>query len=287
MEKGFSFHPVQGYLQLFAPQGEPLEYLLGLGVASLEFMVRDPRLSEELSLIERSQDVGCRITLHPRWEGVFDVTEFADEPTNRVLQNFEELFKTAGTLADRQDYPVVIVVHGPTYPSETQESYELGVRTMAKFLHWAGDHAQRTGQRLRFGFENRPKKLGAKMGESHANTLEIVERADHELVSITWDMGHSAFNVYHGLDDLYPPRAFLERVSHVHIHDLRDGDDHYPLFYNALPYAEYIARLAEVGYRGVVNLELTDLTRLELTSSDVLADIVASLAQIDGAMVSR
>jgi sugar phosphate isomerase/epimerase len=196
MEKGFSFHPVQGYLRLFAQRGELLECLLGLGVESLEFVVHAPRLSEELPLIERAKDIGCRITLHPRWEGVFDVTEFADEPTNRVLQNFEELFVTAGALADRQDYPVVIVVHGPTYPSETKESYELGIKTMAKFLHWAGDRAQRTGQRLRFGFENPPKKLGAKMGGSHANTLEIVERADHELVSITWDMGHSAFIVH-------------------------------------------------------------------------------------------
>jgi hypothetical protein len=53
------------------------------------------------------------------------------------------------------------------------------------------------------------------------------------------------------------------------------------------PNAEYIARLAGVGCRGVVNLELTDLTCLERTSSDVLADIVESLARIDGAMRSR
>ena len=124
------------------------------------------------------------------------------------------------------------------------------------------------------------------MGESHANTLKIVEQADHELVSITWDMGHSGVNAHRGTDDLYPSQAFLERTIHVHIHDLKDGIDHYPLLYDGLPYAEYIAQLEKVGYRGVLNLELPDPSRLGLADSSVLADISESLANIDKALKS-
>lgn len=287
MVKGFSLHPSDKYLAFFAQQGDPIEYLLGLGVESLEFVVRDPCLSEELALVKRCQDAGYQVTLHPVWAGVFEVTEFADEPANEIRQNFEELFKTAGTLANRQEGPVIIVVHGPTYPTEAPEYYTLGINTMATFLHWAGNHAQRAGHRLLFGFENRPKIAGnAKMGESHANTLKIVEQADHELVAITWDMGHSGVNAHQGSDDLYPPQAFLERVIHVHIHDLKDGTDHYPLLYDGLPYAEYIARLAKVGYRGVLNLEVPDPARLGLAGSGVLADISESLVNIDRALIS-
>lgn len=281
MIKGFSLHPSDRYLQCFGAHGDPVSFLLALGVQSLEFVVRDPSLPREISTIRKCQQAGYQVTLHPVWRDAFDVVQFSERLANEIRQNFEELFRLAGDLANHQQKPVIIVVHGPTYSGETQDYWELGIKTMATFLCWAGNYAEQKGHGLLFGFENRPKIAGrAKMGDSHANTLEIVERADHELVGITWDMGHSAVNANMSTDDLYPPQPFLEKVMHVHIHDLKGGIDHYPLIYDGLPYGEYIAKLADVGYQEVLNLELPNPDRLGLGNSSVVADIRESLGNI-------
>lgn len=286
--KGFSFEPRDSYLEVFAQEGNAIGFLWELGVGSLEFMIRDPLMCERLSFIRKCQEAGYQVTLHPIWAGPFEVLRFADDPTNEIRQNLAQLFATAGDLADRQGKPVLIVVHGPTFRGSEPNPREVGVKTMASFLHWAACHSQEHGQELLFAFENRPRFPDrAITGDSHADTIAIVEGADHERVAIAWDMGHSAFNAYQGTDSLFPSPAFLERVAHVHIHDLRNGVDHYPLIYGGFPYGECIRGLVAVGYRGVINLELTGMDKLGLDGSRALADIRASFAVIDRALVSR
>ena len=281
MRRGFSLTRSGDFLEVFGGAEGALDFLRGVGVESLEFRAIDPSLGNELGLVRMCQERGFGITLHPVWEGPFDLMGFGVERGNRIRENFELLFEVAGDVAGGQDVALVIVVHGPTYPTEAERYYELGVRTMASFLRWAGRHVEDNAYRLVFGFENRPKIPDrAKMGESHSNTLEIVELADHGLVGITWDMGHSVRNVQLGVDGLYPSRAFLERVNHVHIHDLREGMDHCPLLYGGVPYEENIRRLADLGYGGVLDLEVPDLTRLGLGGSSVVDDIRLSMERI-------
>jgi sugar phosphate isomerase/epimerase len=281
MRRGFSLTRSDDFLEVFGRAERALGFLREVGVESLEFRAVDPSLGGELELVRMCQERGFGITLHPVWEGPFDLMEFGVERGNRIRENFEVLFRVAGDVAKGQDAALVIVVHGPTYPTEEERYYELGVRTMVNFLRWAGRYAEDSAYKLEFGFENRPKILcQAKMGESHSNTLAIVDLADHRLVGITWDMGHSVRNVQLGVDGLYPSRAFMERVNHVHIHDLREGVDHHPLLYGAVPYEEYIRMLAASGCGGVLDLEVPDLTRLGLGGSSVADDIRLSMERI-------
>ena len=47
----------------------------------------------------------------------------------------------------------------------------------------------------------------------------MVRKIPGKKIGICWDMGHSYSNVVNHKFPLFPPKEFLERVIHTHIHD--------------------------------------------------------------------
>ena len=72
------------------------------------------------------------------------------------------------------------------------------------------------------------------------------------------DLGH----LVHYAHDLEEGLGLLPRVRHLHYHGVRDGKDHQGL-HDAAQARMLGARLAEVGYDGVVTLEMYSLEKLE------------------------
>ncbi|HEY9765455.1 MAG TPA: TIM barrel protein, partial [Chroococcales cyanobacterium] len=78
-----------------------------------------------------------------------------------------------------------------------------------------------------------------------------------EGIQICWDMGHGVMNsLRYGLPK-DPPEGFVQRVGHVHLHDITKGRDHHPLLYGHTPYRKYLRRLKHAGFDGTINLELS------------------------------
>jgi sugar phosphate isomerase/epimerase len=91
----------------------------------------------------------------------------------------------------------------------------------------------------------------------YENLVEICRRVDHPALGIGWDLGHTCSNVLRGLIPKEPPREFIERVIHSHIHDLgRNGQTHWPLGMGTLPLDFYMENLRSVHYTGYHTLEL-------------------------------
>lgn len=91
----------------------------------------------------------------------------------------------------------------------------------------------------------------------YENLVEICRRVDHPAIGIGWDLGHTYSNVLRGLILKNPPKDFVERIFHTHIHDLgRDSQTHWPLTVGTLPLDFYLEQLKSVDYRGYYTLEI-------------------------------
>ena len=94
------------------------------------------------------------------------------------------------------------------------------------------------------------------LGGTYAEVVEMARAAGPE-VGITWDLGHTTWNHQQGLDRLWPGPAFLERVAHVHVHDVgANGRTHFPLDQARAALEGFVERLKGVGYSGLWDLEV-------------------------------
>ena len=113
------------------------------------------------------------------------------------------------------------------------------------------------GYPVRIALENSRKMPDKTDGDSVAQVLDAVIRADRRNVGICFDMGHFAWYTENFTDDpqMLPPKEFMARVIHTHIHACVDGTTHFPLDTWRDPFARYI-RALDYRYYGVYNIEL-------------------------------
>jgi sugar phosphate isomerase/epimerase len=91
-----------------------------------------------------------------------------------------------------------------------------------------------------------------KVGDSKRELLALVSCSSVSRVGICWDIGHDARN-----GGTATPAGFIERVTHVHVHDLSPhGEDHHPLLYGNAPFGAALRHLRHGGYEGSVILEV-------------------------------
>lgn len=110
---------------------------------------------------------------------------------------------------------------------------------------------------VRIALENNRKMPDRTDGDSLALVLDAVTSVDRENVGICFDMGHFAWYAenFTDLPNMLPPREFLSRVIHTHIHAYNEGTTHFPLDQWCEPISRYIDALG-YKYLGVYNVEL-------------------------------
>ncbi len=109
-----------------------------------------------------------------------------------------------------------------------------------------------------FVLENQRSKGYIDPGITFTGVVNMVKKIPGKKIGICWDMGHSYSNTVNYNHPPFPPKEFLERVTHTHIHDLGPtGRTHWPFKENNVPLKENIELLKSFGYKGVDNLELS------------------------------
>lgn len=128
----------------------------------------------------------------------------------------------------------------------------------AAMLVALSDHILSQGYPVRIALENNRRLPDKSDGDSAALVLDAVTRAARENVGICFDMGHYAWYAatQRGDHELLPPRAFLSRVIHTHIHAFCEGTTHYPLDGWKKTLSLYLDAL-DYKYYGVYNIELS------------------------------
>ena len=253
LEIGFSQRPL--YRRLYGDRDIP-KYLRELGFSSVETPIGleiDPEALYDH--VACCRDVGLRVSLHPYCEGtVCDPTFFSIEPDNACRHHQERLLSLAAEAAEIQQSPMVVNIHPATGPS-TLSRRELVDRSVA-FLVWARQWCARNAPDVQgvaeLQFSPDPGEPVQRIGDTYDELLQITTRSE---VRACWDFGHAYFNSQRFGVPLYPPEALLERIGHVHCHDVCLGD-HCPLIYDTLPWREFIRRLIEKGFDETIILEV-------------------------------
>jgi len=234
------------------------------GVNSVEIRKLSRGLDEETykafnKSIQMIWDKGMQITIHGDVEGCFEGEKFADiYPSMKyILDNFKQY-----------QNEIVIPIHAiQKKASETSLNWEeLKNQTIELFKKWT-QTIEAENLPIYFALENnRSKETAIDPGNSCKEVLEMVKAIDSPHLGICWDMGHLYSNLTVGREidmdieqSIVPPKSFLEKVIHTHIHNLNSkGKTHFPLTKEyELPLESYIEALKSVDYKKTLNMELS------------------------------
>jgi len=117
------------------------------------------------------------------------------------------------------------------------------------------------------------------LGATYSEVTALAQAAGPE-VGITWDLGHTTWNHLQGFDVEWPDERFLQRVMHVHVHDVGPtGRTHFPLDQARAPLEGFVERLRGIGYAGVWDVELYP-NRWEGSASERRRRLEGSVARL-------
>ena len=178
------------------------------------------------------------------WDYGFSVTVHANVKTAEVAVE-EVLLPLAAVLTHLRQRELIVTVH-PI------------VGDNAEMLRVLSDEAIKRDYPVRFALENQRLLPDKSEGDSLAMVLDAVRTVDRRNVGICFDMGHYAWYAerYTASPNTLPPKEFLSRVIHTHIHACNEGTTHFPLDGWGDPLDAYLKAL-DHGYFGVYNLELS------------------------------
>ena len=112
------------------------------------------------------------------------------------------------------------------------------------------DHAQEHG--VVIGFEPEPGMFV----ESMAHFDELKERIPHPALGLTLDLGHVTITEEPPFEGVI--ERYRDSIVNVHIEDIRNREHvHLPFGDGEIDFPPLLAKLKEIGYRGVVQVELS------------------------------
>lgn len=237
----------QCWFEMFGPVDDGLAVLAGLGVSGIE--LRDARDAPDSVLIGAATAAvgraGMSATVHLWLPG------FAKDPTLPPnMRAADEALRRFGQSGARS--PSAMHSHDRNDFDTTEAAIEQTARDLVilcRLLEEAGSVLKPSLELCRF-------KEDAPVGTSFSELCQIAELADCPTLGFCWDMGHGLANHVSYGASVSPPKEFLERVTHTHIHDLDErGRTHGPLGTESL-IASMVHQLVESDYDGIYNLEL-------------------------------
>lgn len=264
------------YRRLYGAR-EILSFLRELGIGAVETPVgpetRPHVLTEHIA---HCVDAGLKVSLHPYSEAsIFNPRYFSPETDNPCRELHERFFSIAAEAARRQQFPAVVNLHAAAGTSD--DSRQRLLDQSVAFFTWAGrwcrDNAPQVSVTVELQISPNTDEPRQRIGDTYEELLDIATCSD---VPACWDFGHAYWNTHRYGWPLYPPEALLKRIGHVHCHDAYN-EDHQPLVYNAVPWREFIKRLAEHGFDGRVILEVPPDQFLRAGGLQSLIDSAAAL----------
>jgi sugar phosphate isomerase/epimerase len=274
LEIGFSQHPL--YHRLYGDRDVP-SYLRSLGFTAAETPISPETSHEALrDHVARCREAGLRVSLHPYCERTdCDPSLFSTEPGNACLRHHERFLSWAAEISQVQQSTTVVNIHPAAAPPTTRRR-DL-VDSSISFFSWARQWCSHNAPDLRVVAE---LQFGPDPGEpiqrAGDNYDELVEIATQSGVRACWDFGHAYFNARRFDVPLHPPQALLERIGHVHCHDVRRGD-HCPLVYDTLPWRDFIESLILQGFDDTIIIEVPPSSFLEAGGIESVAQSIENL----------
>ena len=222
-----------------------LSLLKAEGVSSIELRHRKKDLSRDelYKAAETVVNAGFSITIHGDALPVPEDFDYDNLfPWNKIIQS---LHKDFGNTVTVTFHPIIAEDNEDLSAKLTSETLKILSRYQNNSIY-------------SYVLENQRSKGYIDPAVSFEGVVNMVKKIPDNKIGICWDMGHSYSNTVNYNHPLFPPKEFLERVTHTHIHDLGPtGRTHWPFKENNVPLKENIELLKSAGYSGIYNLELS------------------------------
>lgn len=275
LDIGYSDSDVYG--RLFGMRDIPA-YLRELGFEAVETPVGLE--TDGRALLEHARRciaAGLCISLHPYSEqSPANPAMFTLDADNPCWQFHERFLDLAAQIAQLQNRPTVINIHSAAH-SEVLRSQQIerSVQFFRRCRQWC--ESQGGTARVVAELQIAPHRSESvqRIGDRYDELLEVLQRSD---IAACWDFGHAVMN-HRNLDyELQPSEDFLDRVAHIHCHDIGTSD-HQPLIYGNVPWRDFLAQAAAHGFDGTVILEVPPEHYLANTGLDAVVQSAQSLRQ--------
>jgi sugar phosphate isomerase/epimerase len=232
-----------------------------LGIEAVEIPLgADTDLDHVLGQARWCLQAGLHVSFHPYSEGhAANPAEFAGPSSVPASVHARFLALAAAVAAEQSD--AVVNIHPAAVRDGTRSRHELVEASVAFFdwaRTWCEEHAPDVHPvaELQVGpFRDEPI---IRIADDPMELADVVTRSG---VGACWDVGHAVWNHRRFGTDEQPADALLERVTHVHCHDV-DEVDHRPPRRGDAPWRRFLQRLAATGYVGTVIIEVTPRTFL-------------------------
>ncbi len=227
------------------PQEIFLKQLKDEGVVSIELRHRHKGLTfdEMYQAVDRIAAAGFSFTIHG---------EALPKPEEFSFTKLFSWYKIVNKIITTDTHAVVVTFHPLIVDNERDRSAEL-TSTVLRSIVESTQLPSYT-----YALENQRSKGYIDPAVTFDGVVRMVAEVPDKQVGICWDMGHSYSNVVHYNHPVFPPKEFLERVIHTHIHDLGpSGRTHWPFKENKVPLEKNVRLLQSYNYKGIYNMELS------------------------------
>lgn len=249
--------------KLPALSGDVYSFLRGCGFGFVEFAAASCADQGEAALLRREaaacRQAGLSVALHPYLWGSCNPAHFGQRP--ECAEALQAVLRAASTAAELCAAPVTVILHPAEARCEPAGAAPSALR--AELL-----------ERSRLFFAEAERRLAA----SHPGVLVTAEhqlpsQADEPVIRIgdtcaelldsvagtalglCWDTGHYWLGVERYGQPEPPPAEFLERVRHVHLHDVVGGADHRVVGPQSARVRGYVETLQRNAFTGTITLE--------------------------------
>ncbi len=278
LDIGFSENKT--YRQLFGVD-DPFQLLWDLGIRAVEAAV-DPKtdLAVLTTYTRKCSDAGFRVSLHPYSELTpFNPANFNEDGLCRRFHS--RVFVAAQGAAQKRGEVATVNIHGAAAPREQNRRSLLDrtIRFFAWARQWCIENTPGVKPVVELQFRPHPDETIQRIGDGYEELGEIARRAE---VDTCWDFGHAYMNASRFGVPLDPPEELLDRVVHIHCHDVKDSD-HYPLVFDRVPWERMLTAALERAFDGAVILEVPPENFLSAGGLPALVRSVEKLKAVSAA----
>ncbi|MBI2251314.1 MAG: TIM barrel protein [Armatimonadetes bacterium] len=218
------------------PSLDFINKLRNYGIEFVEFLVNleDWELrSRQINMILKED---FRITLHLAFDGDYNSAFFKEDETNKTFQIYKELFNKINTITFKESLLINLHAAILSHPAKKEELFKIKIN----FLSLLYKKKEKNNWNFNFAAELLPfDSKKEKVGETTEDLLRLSQEIKQDNFGFCWDLGHFHANYLAGRNGKIT-KSFLEKVKHIHLHDFKEKDDHFPLIFNQVPYRKYL-----------------------------------------------
>ncbi|MDQ7827259.1 MAG: TIM barrel protein [Candidatus Eremiobacteraeota bacterium] len=269
---------IQQWLRSLEP--EPLlETVKAEGADFIEMYLTHKEWERRLSWLRLAKSLSLGYTFHGPYHGEYELSRFEDREDNGVRKAFLALLEQAAAETWDNGITSRINIHGAS-SSEFTRGHLFGITL--SFLTWLARERERRRWPFDFVVELLPHDTDKeKTGDCVEDLVALRRELGDTIAGFCWDMGHYRRNELLGFDSSLES-SFIEKVRHVHVHDIKDikeDFDHCPLDFGTVPYESYLGMLRGNPLRIVLELNYSHT----LTCGDPVKGLTGSLGKIRAA----